>query len=292
MTQAQIPKVSMGSIIHYPDLGKGHPLARSVDVWLPPNYDSSQRYPVLYMHDGQMLFDSSITWNHQSWQVAETVSDLIQQKMIRPVIVVGVWNSGAGRHADYFPQQPFMDLTEEDRLKISQARRTDGSEVFQRIAIRSDDYLDYLVQVVKDFVDEHYPTWRDKKNCFIAGSSMGGLISLYALGKYPETFGGAACLSTHWPGIFQVDENPFPESYFRYLKTNLPEAKSHRIYFDLGTATLDSMYAPYQLQVDGIMRSKGYTSSDWQTQIFEGDDHSERSWSGRLKVPLAFLLHQ
>jgi enterochelin esterase-like enzyme len=205
---------------------------------------------------------------------------------------VGVWNSGAGRHADYFPQEPFVDLSDENKMKISQAKRPEGSAVFQRIAIRSDAYLEYLVQVVKVFVDEHYPTLKDRDHCFISGSSMGGLISLYAVCKYPEIFGGTACLSTHWPGIFQTDDNPFPESMFLYLKNRLPDVATHRIYFDLGTKTLDSLYARYQQQVDGIMKSKGFTSYHWITKVFEGDDHSERSWAGRLGIPLAFLLGQ
>ena len=131
---------------------------------------------------------------------------------------------------------------------------------------------------------------KNKKHTFIAGSSMGGLISLYAICEYPKVFGGAACLSTHWPGVFYTDKNPIPEQFFKYLKKKLPNPNNHKIYFDFGTATLDAMYEPYQIEVDKIMKQKGYTSKSWITKKFEGEDHSEVAWAKRLHIPLVFLL--
>jgi len=107
---------------------------------------------------------------------------------------------------------------------------------------------------------------------------MGGLISMYAICEYPDVFGGAACLSSHWPGTFTLDNNPIPQAFYNYLKKNLPSPKTHKIYFDYGTKTLDAMYPPLQEQVDIIMKSKGFTSKSWITKKFEGEDHSERAW--------------
>jgi enterochelin esterase-like enzyme len=143
---------------------------------------------------------------------------------------------------------------------------------------------------LKPLIDKKYSVHRDKKHTFIAGSSMGGLISMYAICEYPNVFGGAACLSTHWPGIFTVENNPIPEAFYNYLKTNLPNPKNHRIYFDYGTATLDAMYEPLQLKVDEVMKAKGYNSLNWSTNKFEGEDHSEKAWQKRLHIPLEFLL--
>lgn len=121
------------------------------------------------------------------------------------------------------------------------------------------------------------------------GSSMGGLISLYAICEYPDVFGAAACLSTHWPGIFTMENNPIPEAFYRYLENNLPDPRKNKIYFDFGTATLDAMYPPLQAEVDKIMIKKGFSSGSWQTLKFEGEDHSEKAWKKRLPIPLTFL---
>jgi predicted alpha/beta superfamily hydrolase len=119
---------------------------------------------------------------------------------------------------------------------------------------------------------------------------MGGLISLYAICEYPKVFGGAACMSTHWLGTFSTENNPIPAAFMAYLKNNLPSPKNHKIYFDYGSKTLDSLYQPYQQQVDAVMKAKGYTAKNWMTKQFIGADHSEKSWNKRLDVPIVFLL--
>jgi len=140
------------------------------------------------------------------------------------------------------------------------------------------------------FIDKTYSTRKEKENTFIAGSSMGGLISMYAMCEYPEVFGGAACLSTHWPGTFEIENNPIPNAFINYLKTNLPDSKSHKFYFDFGTGTLDAMYPPLQAKVDEVMQTKGYTNNNWITQKIEGAEHSENAWRVRLHIPFEFLL--
>jgi enterochelin esterase-like enzyme len=241
------------------------------------------------MHDGQMLFDSSINWNKQEWGIDELVSKLVKEKKVKSFIVVGVWNTG-NRHVEYFPQKPFESLAKQQQDSIFITNRSNGQSVFSNDKILSDNYLKFLVTELKPFIDSSFSTFKNKKNTFIAGSSMGGLISMYAICEYPDVFGGAACLSTHWPGIFMVEGNPIPDTFFKYLKNYLPNPKSHKIYFDFGTKTLDSLYAPLQQKADDIMQQKGFTSKNWITREFIGADHSEKSWSKRLDVPLVFLL--
>ena len=135
----------------------------------------------------------------------------------------------------------------------------------------------------------------DRSNTFIMGSSMGGIISLYALCEYPEVFGAAACLSTHWPlarkALIHEKTNEKVSIKFRdYLETNLPQAGTHKIYFDYGTIGLDSLYKPHQLEVDKIMIEKGYTEKDWTTKEFPGEDHTETAWAKRLSIPVQLLL--
>ena len=287
---AQLPKPSSGRIIRTENFSSKHVPARNVDVWLPDNYTASKKYAVLYMHDGQMLFDSSITWNKQEWGVDETLNQLMQQNKIRDCIVVGIWNGGKSRHPEYFPQKPFEALSKEEQQLVYSAYRSGGQSIFSGLPISSDNYLKFLVEELKPFIDKNYSTKTDASNTFVAGSSMGGLISLYALCEYPTIFGGAACLSTHWPGLLSIENNPVPAVFFSYLKNHLPSAKQHRIYFDHGTETLDSMYASLQLQVDAIMKQKKYRPSNWISRSWPGQDHSEKSWRSRLDVPLAFLL--
>jgi enterochelin esterase-like enzyme len=237
-----------------------------------------------------MLFDSSITWNKQEWGVDETLTKLTQQQKIRECIVVGVWNGGKSRHAEYFPQKPFEALSKENQKLVYDAYRSGGQSIFSGLAISSDNYLKFLVGELKPFIDKTYSTLPDPSNTFVAGSSMGGLISLYAICEYPNVFGGAACLSTHWPGLLSMENNPVPAVFFSYLKQYLPSPKQHKIYYDHGTETLDSMYASLQLEVDAIMKQKKYSNSEWISRSWPGQDHSEKSWKSRLDVPLAFLL--
>jgi predicted alpha/beta superfamily hydrolase len=251
--------------------------ARNVDVWLPPGYErnKSKRFPVLYMHDGQNLFDPKLSYIGVDWGIDETMTRLISEGMIREAIVVGVWNTPK-RLAEYLPRKAFPNTAQ---------IQLEGLPTLQRDQIASDDYLKFLVDELKPFIDATYRTLPDRKNTLIMGSSMGGLISAYAISEYPNIFGGAGCISTHWPlgnGIV-ID----------YLKQHLPEARTHKFYFDYGTETLDANYEPYQQKMDEVMRSAGYKEgTNWETRKFVGAEHSERAWSKRVDQPLTFFLHK
>ena len=241
------------------------------------------------MHDGQMLYDATNSWNRQSWDVDDVATKLMNDKTIQDFIVVGIWNSGKSRHANYFPQKPYEALSLEQRNNVSKQLQANGrtTDVFQP---NSDNYLKFIVRELKPYIDKNYSVYKDKSHTFVADSSMGGLISMYAICEYPTIFCGAASLSTHWQGIFTVKNNPIPEAFFNYLKTHLPDPKNHKIYFDYGDQTLDALYPPLQKKTDEIMKSKGFDIKNWQTKFFPGKDHSEKSWNERLNIPLEFLL--
>ncbi len=287
--QPSLSKVSTGSIVHLNNFPSKFVEARNVDVWLPDGYTPNKKYNVLYMHDGQMLFDSTTTWNKQYWGVAETVSSLIAQQKIPPCIVVGIWNSGKNRHIDYFPQKPFESLTQLQQDTLLRVNRSKDVLVFAG-KVQSDDYLKFIVTELKPFIDSSFSTHKTRKHTFVIGSSMGGLISMYAICQYPKVFGGAGCLSTHWTGIFSTTNNPIPAAFINYLQIHLPKPKHHKIYFDYGTATLDALYQPYQLQVDTIMKAKGYKPKQWITKKFDGAAHNENAWRTRLDGVLLFLM--
>ena len=284
-----IPQVSDGTLEHIDNFPSEYVAARNIDIWLPDDYSHDKKYAVIYMNDGQTLFDPSMSWLNKEWGVDELMGKLSREKLIKDTIVVGISNSGLGRTDDYFPQKAYANLSQE--YLVSLRKELDKSEytASMMLDIHSDKYLKFIVDELKPFVDSKYSTRPDRDNTFILGSSYGGLISMYAISEYPEVFGGAACLSTHWIGSF--DDNPIiAQAVIDYFAENVPDPSTHKMYFDYGSETLDQYYKPYQLRVDEIMKVNGYDSSNWKTLEFIGDDHSEESWRKRLDIPLKFLV--
>ncbi len=258
--------------------------ARRIDIWLPEQYNPLQAYRVLYMHDGQNLFNPAMGFNRQSWAVDMALQPLIFRKRIKPTIVIGIWNTPL-RYQEYLPMPAFMLLP--GHLK-SQLYKEHEQNDFQPL---SDNYLKFIVSELKPYIDSHYHTLSGKSDTAIMGSSMGGLISAYAIAAYPAVFGMAGCMSTHWP-LSLRDENPaFSKAFIGWLEQHLPDPDSHRLYFDFGTKTIDEPYEVHQIEMDKIMQKGGYTEGqNWLTVKDIGADHSERAWAGRLHIPLEFLL--
>lgn len=128
---------------NYPAFQSKYIPARDVKVMLPTDYDAKKSYPVIYMHDGQMLFDSISSWNKQEWGVDETVDRLIKAQKIRPVIVVGI-NNNLNRYLEYMPNKPIEELSLMDRKDKFKGK------------ILSDEYLKFLVEELKPFYDIQY----------------------------------------------------------------------------------------------------------------------------------------
>jgi enterochelin esterase-like enzyme len=257
---------------------------RNVDIYLPPGYDKAtdQRYPVLYMHDGQNLFSTETGYGAQEWRMDENLDSLIQLGAIEPCIVVGPWNGQEIRFMEYMPQAPILALPDSVKAKLDRATTEQLS---------ADQYLRFLTEELKPFIDKTYRTKTDKENTFISGSSMGGLISMYAMVNHPEIYGGAACLSTHWPISLDNSTLEVANAVVDYFGANLPSAIDHKLYFDYGTKGLDAYYEPYQQRMDDLVATTAYEEGKtWMTQKFEGDDHNEASWSRRVAIPLEFLL--
>lgn len=257
---------------------------RPVDVWLPKDYSEETEYSVLYMHDGQMLFDSTTTWNKQEWKVDEWASKLMNDNKTDDFIVVAVHNISDLRWEDLFPQKAFDFVEKGQRDSVPDIA---GRKNFK---LNGDNYLKFIVEEIKPILDLSYSVKTDRVHTFVMGSSMGGLMSMYAISEYPEVFGGAACLSTHWVGAMPMPENPFPDGIFKYMTSSLPEAGSHKLYFDYGNKTLDAHYPQYAPNVDEVLKEKGYSNVDSKNLFFDGTDHSENSWNQRLDQPLIFLL--
>ena len=277
-----------GKIYRIEDFSTKYIKPRNVDIWVPTNYSKEKKYSVLYMHDGQMLFDATITWNKQEWMVDDVLSKLTSENKINDVIVVAIWNIPSIRHADLFPKKPLLQLNQsEQKLIFEEAHKLNYQ--FNLEDINSDNYLKFIVEEVKPFVDTNFSVFTDADHTAIMGSSMGGLISMYAICEYPKVFSKAACLSTHWLGFREFDNNPIPESFFKYMSKNLPDPKTHKIYFDYGTETLDASYIKYEYRVDETLKAKGYNQQNFRNLKFEGENHSEASWQKRIHIPLEFM---
>lgn len=279
------PIVSCGQLDLYKDFPSKYIESRTVSVWLPDGYTLDDSCSVVYMHDGQMLFDATTTWNRQEWQVDEVASRMLVHDSIRKCIVVGIDNSDK-RLSEYYPTKTIRYVAPDSREDKSEA------------AILGDAYLRFLVEEVKPFIDEHYKPLTSREHTFLMGSSMGGLISLYGLCEYPQVFGGAACLSSHLsmahmpisdPGVWG-DSEVWAKGFCEYLKEHLPPANSCLVYMDHGTESIDADYGPYQEQVDQVFRQQGWDAKHFQTRLFEGHSHKETDWAKRLDQPLYFLL--
>ncbi len=280
-----LPEVGIGRIERLSPLASRHVDPRPVDVWLPADYSPDKRYNVLYVHDGQMLYDARMAWNGQAWDLHLAVARLAAAGRIADTLIVGVWNNGPWRRSEYFPQKflPHLPAPVRERLVA------DGLKGKPQ----SDAYLRFLVEELKPAIDARYATRPGREHTFVLGSSMGGLISVYAMNEYPQVFGGAAGLSTHWIGAAQANVE-IPQAALAYLREHLADPASHRLYQDHGTTELDAQYAPAQRLVDVHVRARGYTEqgpqANFMSRVFEGTGHNERAWAARVDIALLFLM--
>ena len=285
--RAEVP--ADGRLVEHPQMTSAHVGPRDVTVWLPPGYEASPvGWPVLYMHDGQNLFDNARAGYGVEWGVDEHVSRLGAGGQIRMPIVVGVHNTPL-RLREYVPADMIRALPGDIRADLLTLY---GGEPL------SDGYLRFLVEELKPFIDRTYRTRSGRDDTVIMGSSMGGLISLYALMKHPEVFGSAGCLSTHWPiRIERLDDNRLDrwretivQTWSDVIARGLPDPSTHRLYFDRGDETLDQFYAFFQSRIDTVVSGEGWGPDRFRSLVFPGAEHNEASWNQRLDTPLTFLL--
>ncbi len=236
------------------------PHDRDVIVYLPPGYKRTRtkRYPVLYLHDGQNLFDGATSFiPGREWQVDETAERLIESNDIEPLIIVGIHNTGMDRVDEYTP-------TPDDRIKKGG---------------RADTYGRLIVEELKPFIDSTYRTLADRENTGLGGSSLGGLVSLYLGLKHSEVFGKLAIISPSawWDHRMIIREVESLES-----KPKL------RIWLDIGTAEGEAVRALPALR-DALV-DKGWELGE-DLKYFEAPDavHTEDAWAERVDPVLRFL---
>ncbi|MEM9718479.1 MAG: sulfatase-like hydrolase/transferase [Bacteroidota bacterium] len=265
-------------IEEFPSIYIGH---RSIEILTPTHITYGEEFPVIYMFDGQNLFHAFEGFEgkmNKGWRVQHVIDSLSESGEIPNAIIVGIDNNGPNRFSEYMPAKPEAGLA-----IMTKDNTAWEAQVLRENPPTSDSLLKFLVQELKPFIDSSFPANPKPSHTFLAGSSMGGLIAAYGVGEYPEVFGGAACLSTHWV--------PLDGVFLSYIEENLPDPATHKLYFDYGTEGLDNLYESYQNVADDFLKKHGYEpEKNWITKKFEGAKHHEDDWHARLHFPLTFLL--
>jgi predicted alpha/beta superfamily hydrolase len=232
---------------------------RDVIVYLPPGYDPSsvRRYPVLYLHDGQNVFDRATSVGEE-WGVDETAQALIESGVVEPLIIVGVYNTGEHRIDEYTP-------TGDGRVKA-------GGQ--------ADLYGRMLVEELKPFIDARYRTLPSALNTALGGSSLGGLLTMHLGLKYPTVFSKLAVLS---PSVWWDSRIILRE--VRALQSKLPL----RIWLDAGTSEGARVCEDARLLRDALVQKGWVLDGDLKYFEAEGAEHNERSWGSRVDPILRYL---
>lgn len=247
---------------------------RHVEVWLPPGYDedSEARFPVLYMSDGQNLFDPRIANTGVDWAVDEAIVRLVETGVIPPLIVVGAWSTDE-RGPEYSPWHG------------------------------APEYARFLIEELIPRVNSEFRTLTGPENTAHMGSSMGGLLSFYLVTYHPDVFGSCGCVSTHFPlseavwqqvGYGTPGETPDETPYIVLdIEAGLTVPEGARYWFDYGTEGLDGEYGPMHEALRARLLELGLVEGeDFLITEYQGAAHTEASWRERLDDPLTFLFGQ
>lgn len=228
--------------------------SRQVRLYLPPGYGTSDKsYPVLYMHDGQNVFDNATAYAGE-WGVDETLNDLAAAGLLE-LIVVAIDNGGEKR---------MTELNPVDHVEFGKA---EGKA-----------YVEFIANTVKPYIDQHYRTLADAEHTGIMGSSMGGLISHYAILQFPHVFSKAGIFSpSYWVTGPQV-------GWFE----NQPAAKNARLYFYMGGKEGGSMVPDLDRVYQAVL-TKGHPTELTQYHLVADADHNEAAWRNEFKTAVLWL---
>jgi len=233
--------------------------SRELTVYLPAGYDAKEdrRYPVLYMQDGQNLFDAERAYiPGQHWQMKEAADNAIGERTASPVIIVGVDHGGIARMDEYTPNR-------------DKQHKGGG---------RANDYARMLIEELKPLIDARYRTLPDAANTAIGGSSLGGLVSLHAGLERPDAFGRIAAMSPSvwWGGRVILDE------------VDAFDGPPPRLWIDTGGREgAEALYDARKLR--DRVQAKGWGEDAFQYYEDRRADHSERAWAKRVRLVLEFL---
>jgi len=262
----------LGRLIYWQDVASEFLTEdRHIEVWLPPGYDDNreQRYRVIYMHDGQNLFDPRIANTGVDWGVDEAMMRGVENGLHKPAIVVGAWSSSK-RTEEYSPWHG------------------------------APQYANFLIEELIPRVNAEFRTLTGPANTFVMGSSMGGLLSFYLVKEHSDVFSACGCVSTHFPISEAVvasfaDGNQDGMDATPYVVRDIANGDTApngvRMFFDYGTKSLDAEYGPSHAVVrDWLLGQEFVDGQDFIIREYAGADHNEASWRARLGDQLEWLL--
>jgi predicted alpha/beta superfamily hydrolase len=261
-TPHNAPPMSGGEFRKHPEFrSKFLPAARDVLVYLPPGYEAEapRRYPVLYLHDGQNLFDGATAYiPGQDWRVGQTAGALIRERAIEPVIVVGIYNTGHARVEEYTPSAC-------PRLKVGG---------------KADLYGRLIVEELKPFIDSHYRTRAGASDTGLGGSSLGGLLTAYLGLRHPGVFGKLAVVS---PSVWWDGRRILGDVAALASKTGA------RIWLDMGTGEGVRAINDARLLRDALLAKGWHLDRDLHNHEARGARHTESAWAQRVEPILRYL---
>lgn len=242
-----------GKLIYHRNFESRNVDPRDISVLLPSGYneDTSKRYPVIYAHDGQNLFDPKTSAFGIDWQVDETTDSLVKARRMKPVIIVAVNNTP---------------------LRSREYSYSDTGYA----------YMKFIVEELKPFIDRNYRTLPDRENTATLGSSRGGLISFMLLWEHTEVFSKAACFS---PALKIRALN-----YLPYIENYEGPAKEIQLYIDNGGIGLEQDLQPGIDEAVELLKKKGYEQgTDFIVFYDKNAQHNEAAWAERVWRPLLFF---
>lgn len=273
-----LPLDSARSVRHYLNFPSKFVDPRNVDIYVPMDYDSTKKYRLLLMQDGQNLFSEELAFQHEPLGLDEV---LIRNE-IHDVVVVAIWNT-AKRFREYLPDEIYSSLHRRDKKFI---RKEYGGEP------KGNLYCQFITKELMPFLMKHYSISDLPEDHIIGGISMGALISFFIAIKYPEYFGASLCISTHWPLSVIRNKKSIPESYHEVIQQYFNKLTSGKFYFDYGTENIDGWYATYQNVINALFleRNKAGSRFQFHSEVFKDAGHSMKDWKSRIDIPVQFML--
>lgn len=241
---------------------------RDIHIYLPPSYYSSTaKYPVLYMHDGQGLFNAN-PYSNQSWNVYETVEKLIRENKIAEIIIVGIDNKGVERSNEYTHS---MDGT----------NKIEGLPEIK--CCKGELYEDFIIHDLKPYIDANYRTQSDRNHTALMGSSMGGLVTYNILFRHPEIFGKVGILSPYFVKLDLNTLDVFPVCKFYTKKVPV------KIWLDVGEYEANILPQHVRKMADHLYEIGWKPIDELSYYVVTDAAHTETDWSKRLSIPLLYL---
>lgn len=244
---------------------------RHVVTWLPPGYDkaSGKKYKVIYMQDGQNIFDPRLSYTNIDWGVDEAMMHGVRAGSFEPAIIVGIWNTPE-RLREYSPWD------------------------------QAPQYARFMIEELMPRIETEFNILTGPENTSAMGSSMGGLVSFYLVKEHPDVFGACGCVSSHFSWSAQAVEwllgrDPTAADPTPFIERDIADGETMpngvRLYFDYGTEGLDNAYeAPHSVVKQWLLQQGFSEGTDLKVKKFEGADHSETSWRTRVDEQLDWLL--